>query len=414
MLKNETYSVSVSAGTLHGCLIAPASKSFAQRAIAAALLAKGESTLSGFSLCEDTAAALKLAQDLGAEVFPSLPQEWSSAKQIRIKGIAGSLKKGIHTVNCGESGLCARLFSPILALSCDEILLNGRGSLLRRPLNMIGDALNGLGASCSGDLLPLSIRGPLRGGRIALDGSLSSQLLTGLLTALPCCDLDSILEVRNLKSKPYIDMTLSVLEAFGIRITHHQYETFRIPGHQSYQACDYTVEGDWSGASCWLAAKTFAGDFEILGLNPESTQADRAMLDALKLAGPERNAFCFDATDCPDLFPALVALAAACRGESIFSGTERLTHKESNRALSLQSEFAKIGIPIRLEENRMYVQGATPHSARVHSHHDHRIAMALAVTALRNKDNGATIIEGAEAVAKSYPDFWQDLQHLLK
>lgn len=437
MSAQASTTLAVYGARLQGNLRAPASKSFAQRAIAAALLAEGESCLRGFSLCDDTRAALLLAQRLGAQIEPGDPEAWHSVSEIRIRGGWETSKNLPEEVFCGESGLCARLFAPILALLPQPIRLNGQGSLLSRPFDMVIMALNALGAECASlteenterssqkmhlqtqapslpaQKLPLRIQGPMRGGRASIDGSVSSQLLTGLLMALPLCEQDSVLEVKNLKSKPYIDVTLEVLSAFGIRIQNQNYESFIIPGKQRYRACTFAIEGDWSGASCWLAAQCFAGDFSIEGLDTQSKQADRAMETVVtQVRNNGMQGFTFDATDCPDLFPALVALAAACEGRSILTGTERLTHKESNRALSLQQEFLKLGIQIQLFGNDMHVWGGLPHPATVCSHNDHRIAMALAITALRNPQPEPVCIEGAEAVHKSYPNFWHDLENL--
>ena len=426
-----TKEVRIPGTRLRGSIAAPASKSFAQRAVAAALLANGETCLKGFSLCDDNRAALLLAQSLGAEVKPKEPEQWATCTEIRIRGgLNHPAAQAVQKANCGESGLCARLFAPVLALLPQAIELNGHGSLLARPFDMVIEALSALGATCYSKQqapdantistsrfrgLPLHIQGPLQGGNISIDGSVSSQLLTGLLMALPVCRQDSIVYVKDLKSKPYIDVTLEVLAAFGVHVHHQNYERFDIPGNQVYQACTYTIEGDWSGASCWMAAQCFAGDFKVHGLQSNSRQADLAMMEAIEMVQANgMKEFAFDATDCPDLFPALVALAAACEGESVLTGTERLAHKESNRALSLQSEFGKLGIQIQLKGNQMYVLGGIPHPATVHSHNDHRIAMALAVTALRNPHTEPILIQGAEAVNKSYPRFWDDLAQLME
>jgi 3-phosphoshikimate 1-carboxyvinyltransferase len=236
--------------------------------------------------------------------------------------------------------------------------------------------------------------------------------------------------VNNLKSKPYIDLTLQVMKHFGCEVENNNYESFTI--HPTYRVTgkeiSYTVEGDWSGGAFLLVAGAIAGGITVKGLNVFSTQADKAILQALidcgsnisieetqimvsPPAGDGGKPFHFNATDCPDLFPPLVALAAYCNGTSVIEGVSRLAHKESNRGLTLQEEFAKMGVEITLQDDLMMIKGGEGlHGATVHSRHDHRIAMACAVAALMA--SGATTIEEAEAINKSYPDFYEHLQLL--
>jgi 3-phosphoshikimate 1-carboxyvinyltransferase len=233
--------------------------------------------------------------------------------------------------------------------------------------------------------------------------------------------------VNNLKSKPYIDLTLQVMKEFGYSVINHQYESFEIHpvNETTHQPKNYLVEGDWSGAAFLLVAGAIAGEITIKGLNVFSSQADKAILRALTMSeavisiaedqiviGPGKlKAFHFDATDCPDLFPPLVALASFCDGTTVIEGVSRLAHKESNRGLTLQEEFGKMGIEITLQDDLMLIKGGTGvNAATVHSHHDHRIAMACAVAALRA--DGETRIEEAEAINKSYPTFYDDLKKL--
>ena len=245
------------------------------------------------------------------------------------------------------------------------------------------------------------------------------------------------ISVRNLKSKPYIDLTLDVMKRFGMLVPENKnYEEFifrKTATHDSQFTIDdsrlaihdYTVEGDWSGGAFLLVAGAIAGSVTIRGLDLMSTQADKVIVDALmsanaaiameakgiKLNEAPMNAFEFDATDCPDLFPPLVALAAYCKGQTKIKGVNRLSHKESNRALTLQEEFGKMGLKIELNDDIMVIHGGNEvKGAVVHSRHDHRIAMALAVASL--KANGETTIEEAQAVRKSYPDFYSDLRSL--
>lgn len=407
--------------SIQGTIIAPTSKSYAQRAVAAALLANGQSTLRYMELCNDTRAALGVATALGAK--------------IKSKGTTYTIDGGFNpvssTLNIGESGLATRLFTPIAALAQTPITITGEGSILSRPIQAMSAPLTELGVevTTSNGYLPLTVKGRLKGGKVTADGSLSSQFITGLLTALPLAETDTELCVTNLQSIPYVDMTIDVLQHFGIKIEHNNYKTFYISASQKYQAADYNVEGDWSGASCMLVAGAIAGEITVENLNINSLQADRKIMEALIASGAQvesanncttikhsaLTAFEFDATHCPDLFPALVALAANCTGQSKIIGTERLTHKESDRAATLASEFGKLGIDVDISTpNVMYVRRGTAPDCAVtaDSHNDHRIAMAVAVAALTLKH--PVTIQHAEAVGKSYPDFWAELNKIIK
>ena len=274
----------------------------------------------------------------------------------------------------------------------------------------------------------MQIQGPLQPASITVDGSLSSQFLTGLLMAFGSANPgNAVITVNNLASTPYIDLTIDVMQHFGKWVTHLQHTTFSfepttVPPPYAIQ---YTVEGDWSSVSFLLVAGAIAGNVRVNGVSKRSSQADKAILLALEQTGckliigddfvetgaASLKAFHFDATHCPDLFPPLVSLAACCNGTSVIKGTSRLAHKESNRALTLQQEFAKLGVDIELVGDEMMVTGGKIlQGATVHSHHDHRIAMACAVAALRAAQ--PVDIAVAEAINKSYPDFYQHLTAL--
>lgn len=399
-----------------GNIKAPSSKSMTQRAIAAALLADGESIIHNPSYCDDSLAAMSMAVGLGARVEPQV-------NELKINGSA-ILKE--PKLNCGESGLAIRMFSPIAALYPVEITMVGANSLKKRPMFMIEEALNQLGVKCisSNGFLPLTIQGPIVGGHCEIDGSVSSQLLTGLLMALPLASKDSEIKVKNLKSKPYIDMTIQILKSFGITVKNEDYSFFRIPGNQKYIPHNYIVEGDWSGGAFLLVAGAICGKLCITGLNRDSKQSDMSIINALENAGAkmtisenqieisksELKAFEFDSTESPDLFPPLVALASYCEGVSIIKGVSRLIYKESDRAKVLKEEFGKLKINIEINDDIMFVTGGRPQAARVESHDDHRIAMAVAISSLGAK--GRVYIRDSQCVAKSYPGFFNDLRNL--
>ena len=401
---------------IKGTLKAPASKSMTQRVIAAALLADGQSIIHNPSYCDDSLAAMSIAVGLGARVEPQV-------NELKINGSA-VLKE--PKLNCGESGLAIRMFSPIAALYPAEIKMVGANSLKKRPMFMIEEALNQLGVKCtsSGGFIPLTIEGPIVGGYCEIDGSVSSQLLTGLLMALPLAAGNSEIRVNNLKSKPYIDMTIQILKSFGISVENRDYSLFRIQGNQKYIPQSYTVEGDWSGGAFLLVAGAINGQLCVRGLRSDSMQSDKLIVNALENAGAhiisgenqieitrsELKAFEFDATESPDLFPPLVALASYCEGISTIKGVSRLIYKESDGAKALQEEFSKMGIKIEINDDLMFVIGGKPQGARVESHDDHRIAMAIAVASL-----GATAkvsIRDSQCVAKSYPGFFDDLRRV--
>jgi 3-phosphoshikimate 1-carboxyvinyltransferase len=407
---------SIKPSTIKGTVTAPASKSMMQRAIAAALLADSPMRISNPTYSNDSNAALSVIQALGATVV----------KGQSYIDINGSMNPTGETLVFGESGLGIRMFSPIAALYHKPLTLTGEGSLLKRPISMIIQPLQDLGVNVTTNngFPPLTVTGPLKGGQSMVDGSVSSQQLTGLLMALPMAQGDSHLKVIDLKSTPYIDMTLKLLQRFNIEVSHHQYRDFHIKGDQVYH-CDsghYYVEGDWSGAAFLLAAGAVGGSVSVTGLDTESPQADRKFMEALIAAGADVNIssdridvqkknlkhFQFDATHCPDLFPPLVALACNCEGTSIITGVERLAHKESNRAHSLQKEFNTLGGDVQVKGNQMHIKGQKLKGGAIDSHNDHRIAMAGAIAAI-NAEN-TVHIHDAMCAAKSYPAFFEDLQ----
>jgi 3-phosphoshikimate 1-carboxyvinyltransferase len=409
---------------LSGTITAPASKSAMQRACAAALLKGGKTVLHNPGVSDDDKAALNIIQQLGAKV-----EEQGEEIIITSNGV----RPVSNEINCGESGLSVRMFTSIAALSEKQITVTGRGSLVKRPLAFFNDVLPQLDVQCESNdgLLPLKIKGPLQPKNIEVDGSLSSQFLTGLLFAYAGAKARHVtIKVRNLNSKPYIDLTLKLMADFGLKTPinknysefYFQKLAFSPFGDTDFH---YSVESDWSGGAFLLVAGAISGNITLKGLDVFSAQADKEILNALMLAGAnlieteeeieikesKLKAFRFNATDCPDLFPPLVALASYCDGTSVIEGVHRLTHKESNRALTLQEEFGKMGIEISFQDDLMLVKGGTGvKSVRVSSRHDHRIAMACAVAAL--KANGEVVIDDAEAVNKSYPQFWEHLQKL--
>lgn len=409
--------LSIPKGRISGVVTPPCSKSYAQRALASALLAERESVLRNLDFCDDTLSAIRVIETLGAKV------ERIDERTVRVKG---GLAPQSNVLNMGESGLATRMFTPIASLCNTPITVEGKGTLLYRPMNMMIEPLRRLGVEVrdGGGYLPIEVCGPIRGGEIDVDGSVSSQFLTGLLMALPLAEEDTTIAVENAVSKPYLDMTIDMASKFGVRIQHNDYKEFYVEGSQHYEAADIAIEGDWSAAAMLLVAGAIAGDITLRNVSLLSKQADVAICDALVRAGTSVTSepdsitvehrdlvgFEIDATQCPDLFPALAALAAAAEGESVIYGTHRLEHKESNRAETIAAEYKKLGIDVELEGDAMRIRGGAIRSAECISHHDHRIAMSLAVSALRC--DGEVLIRDAECVAKSYPDFFEALESL--
>ncbi|HSK11810.1 MAG TPA: 3-phosphoshikimate 1-carboxyvinyltransferase, partial [Phnomibacter sp.] len=387
-------------GRVGGVIQANASKSAMQRACAAALLAKGTTYIKNAGTSNDDKAALEIIRNLGA----TIGSVDDNTIAIHSKGVH-PVSRGIH---CGESGLSIRMFTPIASLASSPIEITGEGSLTVRPMDFFDEVLPKLGVAIQSNAgkLPMTVHGPLQPADIEVDGSLSSQFLTGLLMAFSAANAKGVsLHVRDLKSKPYIDLTLQLMQTFGLPVPENRdHRSFYFHGTEVNSSVDlkreYTVEGDWSGAAFILVAGAIAGgEVRVNGIFNQSRQADKKIVDALLSAGAylhvsddhvfvrrsNLQGFNFDATDCPDLFPPLVALAALCKGPTTIHGLKRLKHKESDRGATLKEEFDKLNVEVKLEGDIMTIMGTGKVQVlnqKLNSHHDHRIAMAVAVAAL--------------------------------
>jgi 3-phosphoshikimate 1-carboxyvinyltransferase len=391
-----------------------------QRAIAAALLAQGISEIEHPSHCEDALAAVDIARTLGATIEPApVGYRVTGAPQA-----TAPLQRSGDVLHCRESALCARLFSPMAAALRPVAEVTGSGTLLHRPMTDLITALAAFGvmATAAGNrYLPLRLSGTLQHGAVTIDAATGSQVVSGLLMALPLLPGDSELTVKKLASRPYVTMTLELLQTFGIAVENDRYEVFKIRGNQRYTPQTVMMEGDWSNSAFWIASAAISGDIRLKGLRAESAQADKAMIQVAQQAGAgvhwegkdlavrsgALQPFRFNASDCPDLFPPAVLLAAFCEGVSVIEGAERLIYKESNRAAALQETFGQLGVPVAIENNSLVVHGGNVHGGEVSSFHDHRIAMAAACAGLFTEDE--VELDDKDCVKKSYPDFFFDL-----
>lgn len=437
----------------------PSSKSFAQRAIIAAALAEGTSVLKDYSPCGDNESAISVAGKLGATVT-------RKGSTLEIKGAA--IHKGSFTLDSlhtGESGFLTRMMTPILATISDgPVEVTGEKTLVNRPLKGARELLGAFGASIVPEnspnttvgkgeevvKVPFIIRGPLRTGRTEISGKDGSQLISGLLAALPMEKGDSEVYVSSPKSIPYIFITIDVLKKFGIHIGSEMEGgdefmesqdwslcegiTLKIKGGQKYRAAEMAIEADWSAAAAFIVAGAIFGQANLAGLDTSSLQADLSIMDILSQAGASISqedesgiihihkaplyAFDTDASNCPDLFPVISVLAAFCTGTSHIAGADRLTSKESDRGKAIVDMLTQMGVPVRIKDGVMSIHGM-PLAQRLlsgkllkggnyTSHHDHRMVMALEVAGLGT--DSPIIIDDTECVSKSFPGFMETFE----
>lgn len=398
----------------------PSSKSIAQRAIIAAMLSNGESVLTNYYPCEDSESAIALIRNLGAEV------SISGSTLI----INGGLSNTTNSVFVGESGFLTRLITPILSLSGRQITVNGEKTLVGRPLKGIIETMDSFGVEIDKDSVPFTIKGKLSSGGKTVSGKYGSQIISGLLAALPLLKQPSSLTISNPKSVPYLFMTIDVLKEFGIKINHSFNDgnlTVNIDGSQTYKPANLKLEADWSSAAPMLVAGAIFTGITLKGLNLDSVQADKQIIDILQDAGVSINisdteitvsksplhSFKADLNNAPDLFPVASVLAAFSEGKSEIDGLGRLSGKESDRAKAITEMLAKLGVKCSQNGDTLTVQG---HSlsyryannkhlkgGKYTSYNDHRMVMALRIAELGA--SGKIEIDNTECVAKSFPKF---------
>lgn len=392
--------VEIKPSKAHGIVLPPASKSYAHRMVIGAALADGESIIHNVNLCEDILATLDCASALGVEY--SLDGD-----TVKICGMGGQTATDA-ILPCRDSGSTLRFFIPVALSQSGRYDFCGSKRLFERGIGVYENAFDKSGVSFEKRDDGVLITGGLTAGEYVLPGDVSSQYVTGLLFALPLLDGDSIVTVLPpVESRKYIDITIDVLSLFGITVDEREANRFFVKGNQKYSPRNCTVEGDWSNAAFLIALGIISGNVEITVLNHDSVQGDRVFDELVKKL--DEPSPVIDIAGCPDLGPILFACAAYKHG-AVFTGTRRLRIKESDRAAVMKEELAKFGVRLTVEENSVTVHDDTliKPTEILLGHNDHRIVMSLAVLA----SAAGGVIEGCEAVKKSYPDFFDTITSL--
>jgi len=412
---------------LSGVVRAPPSKAYTHRALIAASLSEGSSSIKEALICDDTLATVNACSLLGAKM-----------RKVKEGFIVNGVSKPItpeDVIHCGDSGATIRFITPLCALADGISVLTGNEGLRRRPMEPLLEALRHLGVQCysargSGYPPIIVFGGGVKGGKASLRGDVSSQFVSGLLFSTPKASANTeIIVTTQLESKPYVAMTLDVLRKHSIKVeASPDYGHFLVPCGQAYMPFSHAIEGDYSSAAFLLAAASITdSDVKVVNLPRESLQGDRIIVSILKDMGSQLDVgedyvevqgakeglkgMSIDVRDAPDLAPVCMALASLVEGETVLSGTKRLRFKESDRIASMSSELTKMGVKIMESEDGLIIKGKSRlHGAELNSHNDHRIAMACAVAALRAERT--TVIHGIECVNKSYPNFVKDLRSL--
>lgn len=381
----------------NGDVTVPASKSVAHRALICSFLAGG-----------GTVKPIISSKDMQATV-----------------GIIEALKNNETELNSIESGSTLRFMIPVAAALGKEVTFTGQGSLLTRPIGEYLELLPLHGVKINSDgYLPAEISGKLQNGSFEVNGNVSSQYITGLLLALSALEGDSAVILKTqLQSKPYVDMTVKVLADYGVNVFETDFG-YLIKGGQKFKVQNYTVEGDWSQAAFFLVGGAINGDVTVNGLDMNSTQGDKAVVDVIKKFGAnvtilenavrvqksELHGIEFDATDIPDMVPAIAVLASFASGKTVIKGAQRLRYKESDRIESVVYNLKELGVDVKETPDGMEIGGGRPlHSAKLKGYNDHRIVMAFSVAAM---NIGDCEIDDAQSINKSYPSFFDDYNKL--
>ncbi len=404
-------------------LSVPGSKSYTHRAFIAAALAEGASEITGALASEDTDLTRRALSGWGAS-FAGQGDSWT------VQGTGGRLVPAAGPLHLGNSGTSIRLLSAVAALVPGESLLAGTPRLEARPVGDLVAALAELGVSAAclrgNGCPPVRVRGGrLPGGHVRLDCSRSSQFLSALLLVAPYSEGGVTVEVaRGPVSRPYIDITVDVLERFGIEVERQGWERFRVEGGRRYRGCRFAVEADFSQAGYfWAAAGITGSSVTVRGTRRDSLQGDARLLDLLaamgcrveegeegvRVTGGDLCGVDADLGDLPDAVPTLAVVAAYARGESRIRNVAHLRDKESDRLSAVCAGLTRMGVGVRVEGSALRILGGRPRGAEIDCHDDHRIAMSFAVAGLRTP--GVRILDEA-CVAKSFPGFWTVFEEL--
>ncbi len=407
--------------------MAPPSKSYTHRAVILASLAAGESVIENPLLSDDTMYTINACRYLGANIE-------LKSNRLTVTGTGGQIRvaAGKDKIFAGNSGSTIRMVAPLAALSQTKVIFDGDSRLRQRPVGDLLSALESLGANArslgTNGYPPIEIQGGnFSGGEVTIPGQVSSQHISGLLMLAPCTENGLRIKISDgLRSRPYIDITLDAMQDFGVEAVNHNYTEFLVKGGQKYKARHYRIEGDYSSAAYFLAAGAIGGKAIVVkNLKSGSAQGDRYLLNILSQMGcfvehqkeqvkiyrrDELKGITVDMGDYPDIVQTVAAVAAYARGKTEITNIGHLRFKETDRLSDTAVELAKMGIKTDITNDTMIVHGGKPKGAEIEAHHDHRMVMSLAVTALFA--GGDSIINGAEAITKSYPQFFADLAKL--
>lgn len=392
--------VTIEKSTAFGEMAAPPSKSMAHRYLICGAFTAG-SEISGVAFSEDIKATLGCLEALGAKVE-------IKGDKIKLGGINTEAPINSNNLYCNESGSTLRFLIPVCMLRDEEITLSGTERLFSRSLSVYEELCREQGIAFKQNQNSVTVKGKLIAGKYSVRGDISSQFISGLMFALPNLSGDSVIDITGkLESGSYLGLTLKALADFGVRISRVDESTVYIKGEQTFKKRKLTVEGDYSNAAFFESLNLFGGNVAVTGLNADSVQGDRVYKDIFPKLLKETPTV--DISDCPDLGPILMAVAAACNG-AVFTGTRRLKIKESDRGMAMAEELAKFGCKVIVDEDRIEVKRCTLKTPilPLSGHNDHRIVMAVAV--LCTLTGGK--IYGAQAVSKSFPDFFERLQEL--
>ncbi len=406
---------------IKGTVNAPPSKSYTHRAIAIAALSK-KATVNNPLISEDTRATIRASEAYGASFE-------HKKESLVIKGVVGKLKTPDNVLDVANSGTTLRIMTAIASLAEGATVLTGDASIRSRPNTPLLNALNDLGAETfstrNNGMAPIVVRGKMRGGRVYIDGSISSQFISALLIACPFARTETKVMIKGeMKSRPYVNITIDMLKDAGAKIIEDGTNAFTIPPEQEYDLRSYNVPGDFSSASYIMAAGALCGDVTIKNLFP-TEQGDSVLIDILgkmgtqikwdekkgevKVNRSELQGISVDVGKTPDLVPTLAVLGAASKGTMVIENAEHVRYKETDRLHAMTVELKKMGVDITEEKDRLIIRGGTLKGAQVHGWDDHRIVMALAVAGMVA---GGTTIDTVESVNISYPGFFDDLKKI--